>query len=236
VTRALLVASRCLAAGLALATPARAATVVTFPGDAGEQLTATVWDHPGRPAPAVVMVPPVARTRADWSRLGEQLAARGFVALAYDSPGQVTSEGGTPGEGRGALARDVAAAIRYLQGRSDVQPGSIGIIGASLGATLGVIAAGDLPAVRSLVLLSPALDFRGLRLEEPLRRAGDRPTLIVASSEDAYAARSARTLAQTGPGLRELLLLEGAGHGTRMLSSRPEIVGTLVDWFSRTLL
>jgi len=80
------------------------------------------------------------------------------------------------------------------------------------------------------------LDFRGLRIEEPLRRAGDRPALIVASNEDAYAARSARSLAQTGPAVRELLMLDGAGHGTRMLANRPDVVGTLVDWFSRTLL
>jgi alpha/beta superfamily hydrolase len=182
------------------------------------------------------MVPSAARTRSEWSRLGELLAARGFVALTFDSRGHGASEGGGVGEDRGVLARDVAAAIRYLQGRSDVQPGSVGVVGASLGATLGVIAAGGLPAVRSLALLSPALDFRGLRIEEPLKRVAERPALIIASSEDAYAARSARALAQTGPGLRELLLLEGAGHGTRMLASRPEIVGTLVDWFSRTLL
>jgi hypothetical protein len=51
-----------------------------------------------------------------------------------------------------------------------------------------------------------------------------------------YAARSARALAETGPGRRELMLVEGAGHGARILSSRPDLLPTLVDWFVRTLL
>jgi hypothetical protein len=60
--------------------------------------------------------------------------------------------------------------------------------------------------------------------------------LVVASSEDVYAARCARALAETGPGLRELVLLDSAGHATRMLTSRPDLLPSLVDWFSRTLL
>lgn len=233
-TRAILVALVCLVAGGVPA--AGASSAVTFAAEDGVQLAATVWDPTARAAPAVVMVPAASRGRSDWTRLGEQLAARGFVALAFDSRGQGGSQGADPGGDRGVLARDVIAAIRYLQSRPEVQIGSVGLVGASLGATLAVIAAADVPAVRSLALLSPALDFRGLRIEEPLRRAGDRPALIVASNEDAYAARSARALAEIGPAARELLLLDGAGHGTRILASRPDVVGSLVDWFSRTLL
>jgi alpha-beta hydrolase superfamily lysophospholipase len=230
-----LVLALCWLAGLAPQASAAVSTL-SFPADDGVQLEATVWDPSGRAAPAVVMVPTPTRTRAEWARLGEQLAARGIVALAFDMRGHGGSQGFDSGEDRGGLARDVAAAVRYLQSRSDVQVGRVGLVGASMGATLAVIAAGASPAVRSLALLSPALDFRGLRIEEPLRRAGDRPALIVASSEDAYGSRSARALAQTGPAVRELLLLEGAGNGTRILASRPDVIGTLVDWFSRTLL
>ena len=232
-TRGLFIALCCVA--ILRADAYAASSTVTFPADDGVLLAATIWDPAGSRAPAVVLVPAATTSRAEWTRLGEQLAARGFVALAFDPRGRGASEGVDPGEDRAGLARDVVAAIRFLQARAEVQVGSVGLAGASLGATLAVLAAGSSPAVRSLALLSPALDYRGLRIEEPLKRT-DRPTLIVASGEDAYGARSARALAQTGPGLRELLLLEGAGHGTRMLASRPDLVTTLVDWFSRTLL
>ena len=223
-----LVLASCLAALSAL--PARAAGVtVTFSAEDGAQIEATLWEPGVRAAPAVIMVPGPPHGRGQWARLGELLAARGFVVLAIDLRGDV-------GEDRVAYVRDVVAAVRFLQSRHEVQVGAIGIAGASLGATLAVMAAGVSPSVRSLALLSPVLDFRGLKIEEALKRVGDRAALLVASGEDAYAARSARALAQTGPGSRELQLLDSAGNGTRMLAARPDLLGTLVDWFSRTLL
>ena len=233
--------TRALAFGLCLAavtsSPVSAAGVaVTFSADDGVQIAGTLWEPGARAAAAVIMVPGPLHGRGAWTRLGDQLAARGFVALAIDLRGQGGSGGGDPGEDRTAYVRDVAAAVHFLQSRPDVQVGAIGIAGATLGATLAVMAAGVSPSVRALALLSPTLDFRGLKIEDALKRVGDRAALLVASSEDAYSARSARELAQTGPGTRELQLLEGAGNGTRMLASRPDLVGTLVDWFSRTLL
>jgi dienelactone hydrolase len=226
-----------LALGLAAfgATPVTAAVNVTLTAEDGVQIAGTLWEPGGRAGAAVVMVAGPLHGRSAWARVGEQLAARGMVALAIDLRGQGGS-GDDPGEDRTAYVRDLLAAFRFLQARPDAHVSSIGIAGASLGATLAVLATGLQPAVRSLVLLSPVTDFRGLKIEEPLKRVGERAVLLIASGEDAYAARSARALAQTGPGLRELQLLDGAGNGTRMLAVRPELVSTLVDWFSRTLL
>lgn len=233
-TRACLLAIACLAA---CAAPALAASsTVVFASEDGTQLVATLWEPSARSAPAVVMVPSPARPHGEWARLGEQLAARGIAALAFEVRAQVPSvEGETP-VARGVTTADIAAAVRYLHARPDLQVGNIGLAGASLGATLAVVAAASIPNVRSLALLSPVLDFRGLKIEEPLKRVAERPALLMASNEDSYASRSARALAQTGPGVRELLLVEGAGNGARMLASRPDLIGSLVDWFSRTLL
>ena len=43
-------------------------------------------------------------------------------------------------------------------------------------------------------------------------------------------------LAAIGPGLRESRVLETSGHGTALFTRAPDLVGTLVDWFQRTLL
>jgi hypothetical protein len=63
-----------------------------------------------------------------------------------------------------------------------------------------------------------------------------RPILFVAGDDDPYASRSARELQKEGGGVREVLILRQAGHGTVMLSRDPSLTGTLVDWFRRTLL
>jgi acetyl esterase/lipase len=135
----------------------------------------------------------------------------------------------------GAL-KDIQAALAWLRQRSEARPGDIGLVGASLGANLAAIAAADDPDVRALVLLSPTLDFRGVRSDAALRKYGSRPALLVASLEDGYAVRSTRELATSGTGLREVRLLEGAGHGTVMLARQPDLAAGLVDWLCSRLL
>jgi dienelactone hydrolase len=134
------------------------------------------------------------------------------------------------------MVQDVKAARRFLSTRGDVLTGRIGIAGASIGANLAALAAADDQAVLSLALLSPSLDYRGLRIEAAVRKFGGRPVLLVASDEDGYAVRTTRDLQKAGAGTREALMLSQAGHGTNMLFRSPELALSLVDWFRRTLL
>jgi dienelactone hydrolase len=54
---------------------------------------------------------------------------------------------------------DIAAAVAYLVSQpSNVRPGAVGPLGASLGASLAVVAAAADPRVRSMALVSPSLD------------------------------------------------------------------------------
>jgi hypothetical protein len=59
--------------------------------------------------------------------------------------------------------------------------------------------------------------------------------LLVVSDEDAYTRRTAEDLKKAGGGVRELLTLSGAGHGTNMLGRAPDLAPALVAWFQRTL-
>ena len=115
-------------------------------------------------------------------------------------------------------------------------PGRIGIAGASIGATLAALASADDPSVVSLALLSPSLDYRGLRLERAIKKYGARPVLLVASDDDGYAARSVRELQKAGGGVREVVVLSHAGHGTAMLAGDADLGRRLLEWFRRTLL
>ena len=90
--------------------------------------------------------------------------------------------------------------------------------------------------IASLALLSPSLDYRGLRIEAAFRKYGERPALLVSSDDDPYAMRSVKDLQKAGAGTREPLRLSQAGHGTVMLGRNPDLAYALVDWFRRTLL
>jgi alpha-beta hydrolase superfamily lysophospholipase len=194
---------------------------------------------PARPGPAVILLHALSRTREDWQSVATRLSDAGFVTLAIDLRGHGAS-GPLPGsaslEDLTGMVADVKAARAFLATRREVSPNRIGIAGASIGANLAILyAAGD-PTVRSLVLLSPGLDYRGLRPEAALMKYGDRPALLVASQEDSYSTNSARRFAKSGLGVRELRILDGAGHGTAMIARQSDLAASLVDWFRRTLL
>lgn len=210
---------------------------VSFRTDDGVTIHATWYEPSVRPAPAVILVHMLGRSRRDWESMASRLAASGIGALAIDLRGHGDSSyGGGDGESPeySFMVKDVAAARRYLGARADVRSSKIGIAGASIGANLAALAAAADPGVASLALLSPSLDYRGLRIEAAVRKYGSRPLLLVSSDDDPYARRSALELQKTGSE-REHLPLVAAGHGTNMLTRSYELPQALVEWFRRTL-
>ena len=224
-------------AALCVSLDARAQRV-SFRASDGVLLSAS-WHEPFiRPAPAVILVHMLGRSRRDWDGVAASLASAGIGALTLDLRGHGESAfagGPEAAPDYSVMVKDVDAARRFLAGRRDVQPAHIGVAGASLGANLAALAAASDPGITSAALLSPSLDYRGLRIEAAVRKYGSRPMLLVASDNDPYATRSAGDLRKAGGGIREVLALPGAGHGTSMLGRAPELGPALVAWFRRTL-
>jgi dienelactone hydrolase len=205
---------------------------VSIRADDGRTIAGLLVEADRRPAAAVVLVPMLGRPKEDWQPLAERLGEANITALAIDLPGQSLPADPTA---LSAWHSVIGAAVGYLAGRPDVRATAIGVAGASLGANLAVVAAAADPRIRSLALISPSLDYRGVRIDGPMKQYGNRPALIVASLKDPYAARSARELATTG-GSRELQWSETPAHGTVLLAREPDLNGSLVDWFRRTLV
>ncbi|HET9468393.1 MAG TPA: hypothetical protein VFO48_08275 [Vicinamibacterales bacterium] len=200
---------------------------VTFRAEDGATLSGAYYEPSRRPAPGIVLLHMLRRSHADWDAAASQLSDAGFAVLAVDF---------RSGEEVGGFALDVRAAKAFLRERSEVAPGGIGIAGASIGANLAVLDAADDPGVMSIALLSPGLDYKGLRIEAAMKKLGARPALLAGSTKDPYTARTIRHLATIGPGLREVRLTDAVAHGTVLLARDPDVIGQLVDWFKRTLL
>ena len=178
-----------------------AARAVSFRTADGRTVQALINEANQRPAPAVVLVPMLGRGKDDWQFAAQRLADANITALMIDLPGQ-----GLPGDAKSlaAWSDDIKAALSFLETRPDVRAGSMGVAGASLGANLAAVAGATDPRIKSLVLISPSLDYRGVRIAGPMREFGARPALLMAGRQDFYAARSARELAENPPGTREL--------------------------------
>ena len=214
---------------------------VSMRADDGVAIAGTFYEASRRPAPAVILLHMLTRSREDWDAVANRLADAGLHALAIDFRGHGGSSAGPPAPGGGPdltrLVLDVQAARAFLVARADlVIPSAIGVAGASVGANVAILEGAGDPAVRSLALLSPGLDYRSLRTDAALRKYGGRPALLVAGTNDPYALRSAKDLAAGGGGVREIRILENAGHGTTMLKGDHDLGRLLVDWFQRTLL
>lgn len=220
----ILLASLLLCPG-AVSAAARRITVRT---EDGVTLSGMYYEPSRRPAPGIVLLHMLGRTHEDWDRAGSQLADAGFAVVAIDFRGQ--------GAELSSMGLDVKAAKGFLRERPEVVRTLLGEAGASIGANLAVLDAADDPGVKSIALLSPGMDYRGLRIEPAMKKFGPRAALLVSSTKDPYSWRSVRQLALIGPGNREVRLSESIAHGTALLSRDGELIAALVDWFRRTLL
>jgi len=227
-----------LVAFLAVATATAAEAsgrAVTFPSLDGTTLAGEFFEASSRPAPGVVLVHMLSRTKSDWSSVADRLQEAGITALTIDLRGHGGSSGSA--QALSAMVQDVRAAVQWLAGRQGIRPGSIGLVGASLGASLSLLATVELPAVRAIGLLSPSLDYRGLRTDAGLvKRVGGRSMWFAASAEDPLALRTLRDFAADNTGPREQVISTAVAHGTVLLERDPEVGRSLVDWLRRSLL
>lgn len=221
---------------LSVAAPALAAgRPITFQSADGTMLSGEFYEAANRPAPAVVLVHMLSRTKGDWHALPDRIRDAGITALTIDLRGHGGSSG-SPAD-LAAMVQDVRAAALWLSSRPNVRPDAVAIVGASLGASLALLAAAELPQVRAIALLSPSLDYRGLRTDAALvKRLGARRLWLAASTEDPLALRTLRDFAADDSGPREQHVSSVAAHGTQLLERDGDLARVLVDWLRRSLL
>ena len=212
-----------------------AGTRVSFPSADGVVLAGEFHEAASHPAPAVLLVHMLSRSHADWGGLPERIRDAGMTALAIDLRGHGQSSGSA--QDLQAMVGDVRAAAQWLSTRPNVRGDQIAIVGASLGASLALLAAVNVPQVRAIALLSPSLDYRGLRTDNTLvKRLGARSIWLAASDQDPLALRSLRDIAAEPSGPREQHVSSVLAHGTVLLDKDGDLARSLVDWLRRSLL
>ena len=213
---------------------AAAGRPMTFSAPDGVLLAGMLYEASLRPAPAVVLVHMLGRSKDEWVRFAERLQDNGITALAIDLRGHGHSAGN--GADLPVMVGDVQAALSWLSTRPGARPASIGVIGASLGANLAALAAADTSAVKAVALISPSLDYRGVRLDAAvMKKLSDRAVWFAASTDDPYALRSIRELIgeATGP---EQRLSSTRAHGTALIAADQDLARGLVDWLRARLI
>jgi pimeloyl-ACP methyl ester carboxylesterase len=187
---------------------------------------------PRRRAPVAVFVHQFGSDRHDWDGFVPLLDRAGFATLAYDTRGMGRSLSRWPSKQRYLPPRDeeryletmpldVAAALRFLRGREDVDGERIAVVGASHGANVAYASSAGPRAARTTVALSPVL------LRATLRPRRPRGVLFISSRLEAAAVLE---LAQTVSRPRlTMLARDPEGHGVALLRERG-VRRAILDW------
>jgi pimeloyl-ACP methyl ester carboxylesterase len=113
-------------------------------------LTIAGWYVPSQNGAAVITVHGAGSNRVNTMDESMVLAENGYGVLMIDIEGFGESQGQSNSYGW-LGARDVHAAVDYLQGRADVDPDRIGGLGLSMGGEIMIQAAGENPDLKAIV-------------------------------------------------------------------------------------
>jgi uncharacterized protein len=184
---------------------------VRFPST-GATMSGTLALPPGPgPHPAVAWVHGSGTTtRAYLPDLQALLLRHGVAVLAYDKRGVGQSGGSYPGESPtdtaiDVLARDAAAAARFLAARPDIDRTRVGLAGHSQAGWIVPLAASREAAVRFVAVFSgPAVTAEENDLYQDLSGQGERPATMSDDAIDAEVLRQGRGGVDPIPWIRQL--------------------------------
>lgn len=226
---------------LSFAAPAQS---VKFKTRDGVQLIGT-FVAPEKGSPTLIMVHGMAAVKEEWNPLISSLTAHGWGSLAYDMRGHGESSltkdvlgspngytaFGDPGPGTQweRMIDDVSAAIRFLEDKKNIKRDKMVLAGASIGANIVLNYQALTGAGRSVVLLSPGINYREFKTRDAMKTVSV-PVLIVASRADQYAFLSSQELAHDKSNVVFWQDVK-PGHGVQMFDDK--LVARIIEWLSK---
>ncbi|RMF77369.1 MAG: alpha/beta fold hydrolase [Chloroflexi bacterium] len=208
---------------------------VNFQAPDGLRLQADYWASPQGDAPAVLLLHQLFTTRESWIRFGvvEMLYNAGYHVLSVDLRGFGRTRGRINWQ---AAIGDVQVALDWLRAQPNVRADSIAVMGSSMGANLAIVGCANEPNCRTVVALSPGVNYFGVNTEEAIRTGlAGRSGLLVVSVRDRLSARGVDTLETLSPGGLGIQRYDGNAHGVDMLNAYPDLRGLIAAWLGERL-
>lgn len=182
--------------------------------------------------------------RKSWEDFSAVLARKGMHTLAIDLRGHgesnrrgaetLSSETFTDQQHQASIL-DLAAAHAWLI-TQDIPADHVILIGASIGANLALEYLSTHPRMKMGILLSPGLDYRGVKTDEAVRKLQpDQSLLFVSSRSDQEAAKSVEELDRLAPNEHDIIWVNGAAHGTDLLRNDLFLSDQITGWIESHL-
>ena len=176
--------------------------------------------------------------RKSWIKFAEKLQANNFKVLSIDLRGHGESQGGPDGYKKFSDAEhqasifDVEAGADFLKEKG---VSALHLVGASIGANLALKYLAEHPETKSAILLSPGLDYRGVKTSDLTQLAESQAVYAIASEDDQYSFETVKKLFETASfnDSRMIKIFKDAGHGTTIFEKEPEFINEAVDWLNK---
>lgn len=184
---------------------------------------------------SIILIHQLDSNKEIWNSFALELKEESYNVIAIDLRGHGSSEGEWKDLNTNELNNmvlDVKEAAKFLREKN---PGTkIGIIGASIGANVA-INYGATNEIDGVILLSPGLDYRGIKTDRTIRDL-KKPILIISGNGDRYAYESSIELER----IRNRYQLPTDNqfylsnlHGTTLLGNRAN--SFMISWLNSNL-
>jgi pimeloyl-ACP methyl ester carboxylesterase len=200
--------------------------------------------YPGHAgSPLILLMHKLGSNRSEFIGLAKTLNARGYNVASWDARGhgestlhngqRVTFESFSDKDFEN-MTIDIASVLKYLREKG-IGKEEVGLVGASIQSSTGLLYASKHPDVKALVLLSPGLSYHNIDTARPMKEYGARPVFMAASTEDEASYESVRRLEQIAAGPKKIVILTGAGHGAQMFQKDPKLIEQITEWLTANL-
>ena len=194
-----------------------------------------------------------------WNNLREALKVKGWNTLAIDLRGHGKSDGFRPqthadftrtdAEKIGLrfdqvddyhfMMFDVSAAVDFIKNehrKLKTENCKLALVGSSIGANLALAYAADHFEVKTTVLLSPGLDYFGLRTDDVMIQY-HRPLVLLTAKDDPSYPDVQKLIKLPGVARQNLWYQEfdTGGHGVRLLEAHPEMMDKIAEWMEKQI-
>lgn len=201
------------------------------------------YQSPEKPKAFALLLHMMPADRTSWYAFMDSLKENNFASLAIDlrGHGESLNQGGNilnyhnfSNADHQASIKDVEAAVDWLIKEKSARKSDIFLTGASIGANLALQYQSQNSEIKAAILLSPGLDYRGVKTEpSALKIIATQAVFLVASEDDDYSLQTNRVLYNALQGQKEIKELKNAGHGTTMLEREPVLMDEVIEWLKQ---
>lgn len=132
------------------------------------------------------------------------------------------------------MPEDILEILKFIEkDYPEINHNKVAIVGASLGATMGLMAASYVENIDTIIMFSPMLKYKGFDLRLPVVKYGKKPILFIVSIKDLYPYESSTELMKFVQGEKKFSAFPFGGHGEDLLKFQPDSEKITIEWLKK---